>query len=120
MSKAVVVGLVLIIAGFLLAWLFTAIKESGDAIGWLLVAVLVGFGITLNVGVTVKNTSEVNKMYAAASKQGLTITTSAWEQTPSATEPCKVKLRYDKKEEQLFLAGADTVATPEVLTAICK
>lgn len=85
-----------------------------------------GFGITLVavalVGIVVCTfavTETTNDIFSAARVQGIAVTTSLWRQQPSATDPCKVELRYNKHQGRLLLTGANIVASPEVLAAIC-
>lgn len=81
---------------------------------------LFGFSYFLIGVAMVTAETSVNNLYAAAYKQDLVITTSLWQQKPSATQPCRVELRYDADKKKLLLTGANIVATPKVLEAICK
>jgi hypothetical protein len=119
MSWIVIIGLVLICAGFISAMCILGTAANGGVF-WLFVAVAVVGGAMMNIGACMKNADTVNAIYKAAYDQDLTVTTSQWRQTPSATEPCRVKLRYDADKKQLFVDSVNKVATPELLEAICK
>lgn len=119
MSWIFVLGLSLIVIGFVLIIIFIKTEWDAGAL-WIMVPCLIVAGIIFNVLSCANGAVIVNKIYAAADDQGLTVTTSVWGQTPWATEPCRFKLRYDVDKDKLYLAGADVLATPEVLEGICK
>lgn len=120
MSGFVVLGLVILFVGFILGMIVAASEKPSSGSDWLGIMAFLVIGVVMAVGTVIGNAGTVNKIYQAAQKQQLAITTSRWGQHPSTTAPCHVKLRYDDKKKQLFLSGADTLATPEVLGVICK
>ena len=84
--------------------------------------VALAFLLLMAATTVVENQNRVNDAYAAASKQGVTITTKAWRQKPVATQPCRVELKLDGKgrKARLLLPNSGKKVTQDMLNAVCN
>lgn len=120
MSMSIIIGIVFIVGAFIAFLVFTIRDGQVDFIQLPALVLFVVLGVLLTTCGVTFNVNTVKQTYEAAHRQDITITVSNWRQHPTATEPCTVKLHFDKKKQQLLIASNHKIATPEVLAAICK